>query len=589
MQRRSTTRRIDYKKFNCTGLKQIVPEEVTPASNQQLDNMNDAKVEISVIIDEVQDAIDENPIYGSITRELDTSIVKLQSFRTNLRRITHSIDLDDDLVASVNVTLANIKDYIKSSKDYSSKMNLASTKEEANSVTVKKRSAAFVLENISQNLDEIENCISEDLSSVDDKTLIQLKADSPKLPERLEKISEKYEQLLQQPITDGDALHQIQTIGMKYVKLNGAKMKFIDSINKEFLSRELDKDQSNKHINIKLEKFFGYESSTDFYSFRTNFKKLHLKTTPTRHLPDLLKNNFLGDPALTLVRSLDNIEEIWARLKKAFGDTKTMLSRKLQSIFKSDISKSRDPHKLVLALSKYSNTIREVMLLASQHGIEENLYYGDSLPKIYQQLGDARLTRFLSSISDEEPTAKKTWEKLLTFLEKEEKLNQQKILIQGYQSESTNNSANNSTHQHHRSPRGQPQKPYLNLPTTSESASCQLCGDSSSSTEHLSSNGSGGTRIVQYYTCKSFAEKNPASRLSLLKEKGFCFQCLLPGADASYGKHLDRKCQREYACPHPSQGKYLAEKHVPVFEEHKNHQDNQEVLASPREIQGSMP
>ena len=119
----------------------------------------------------------------------------------------------------------------------------------------------------------------------------------------------------------------------------------------------------------------------------TNFEKLHLEITPTHFLPVLLKNNYLSDPALTLVRSLTSVEEIWERLKSAYGDTKMMLSRKLQSW---------DPQKLVIALSKYTNTIREVMLLAHQHRIEENLYCGNSLPKIYQQLGDSRLTRFTS-------------------------------------------------------------------------------------------------------------------------------------------------------------------------------------------------
>ena len=238
MQRRSNTR-IDYRKFNSTGQKQSIQEEVQSGSTPQpLDKMAEAKIEIAVIIDEVQDVIDENPIYGSIPRELDTAISKLQTFRTDLRRRTHSMQLDENLGSTVNETLARIKDYIKSSKDYSSKMNLANTKEEENSVIIKKRSAAFVLENMCQNLDEIENCIFEDLSAVNDKTLIQIKADSSKLPERLEKISEKYEQLLQQPITDGDVLHHIQTIGAKYVKLNTAKMKFIENINKEFLSRE---------------------------------------------------------------------------------------------------------------------------------------------------------------------------------------------------------------------------------------------------------------------------------------------------------------------------------------------------------------
>ena len=112
-----------------------------------------------------------------------------------------------------------------------------------------------------------------------------------------------------------------------------------------------------------------------------------------------------------------------------------MLSRKLQTLSKSDL-KLRDPEKLIYAISTFNNILRELILLANKHGIEANLYYGDALPKIYQQLGDRRLTRFLSSISEEEPNEKETWQKLLKLLEKEEKLQQQKLIIKITQQQS---------------------------------------------------------------------------------------------------------------------------------------------------------
>ena len=119
--------------------------------------------------------------------------------------------------------MASIKDYIKSSKDYSSKLKIANTKDGANLAVIKQRSSAFILENINQNLDEIETSITEDITAVDDKALKQMKEDSSNIPKRLEKISEKYEQLLLQPITEGNVLHQIQVIVMKYIKLNALK------------------------------------------------------------------------------------------------------------------------------------------------------------------------------------------------------------------------------------------------------------------------------------------------------------------------------------------------------------------------------
>ena len=51
-----------------------------------------------------------------------------------------------------------------------------------------------------------------------------------------------------------------------------------------------------------------------------------------------------------------------------------------------------DPEKLMYAISTFTNIVRELALLANKHGIEANLYYGDALPNIYQQLADRRLT-----------------------------------------------------------------------------------------------------------------------------------------------------------------------------------------------------
>ena len=45
-------------------------------------------------------------------------------------------------------------------------------------------------------------------------------------------------------------------------------------------------------------------------NFQSEFQKLFYKQTPTKLLPDLLKNNYLDEPALTLVKSLENIDEI---------------------------------------------------------------------------------------------------------------------------------------------------------------------------------------------------------------------------------------------------------------------------------------
>ena len=46
-------------------------------------------------------------------------------------------------------------------------------------------------------------------------------------------------------------------------------------------------------------------------------------------MPDLLKNNLLEGSALSMVKSMTDIEDIWKRLKGAYGDPKLLLKKKL--------------------------------------------------------------------------------------------------------------------------------------------------------------------------------------------------------------------------------------------------------------------
>ena len=62
-------------------------------------------------------------------------------------------------------------------------------------------------------------------------------------------------------------------------------------------------------LSIKLLKFKGYKR-IDFYTFKSNFEKLYLKSTSAELRPDLLKNNFLDNPVLLLVKDVGNIEDI---------------------------------------------------------------------------------------------------------------------------------------------------------------------------------------------------------------------------------------------------------------------------------------
>ena len=121
-------------------------------------------------------------------------------------------------------------------------------------------------------------------------------------------------------------------------------------------------------------------------------------------MADILKTKLLEGPALSLVRSITDIDEIWVKLKVSCGDPKLLHLGKINQIWKL-----KDSEKVVEALSKMINTVRDLEHLACERNIQAKLYSGDGLDRIYQLLRDNRVTRWLSTICDNTYNDKELW------------------------------------------------------------------------------------------------------------------------------------------------------------------------------------
>ena len=71
-----------------------------------------------------------------------------------------------------------------------------------------------------------------------------------------------------------------------------------------------------------------------------------------------------------------------------------------------------------------------IQSLASEHQIESKLYSGDGLERLYQLIGDNQVTIWLSNLCEETYDDHEQWMKLIEFLEKDLKVQQQRMLIQ---------------------------------------------------------------------------------------------------------------------------------------------------------------
>ena len=144
------------------------------------------------------------------------------------------------------------------------------------------------------------------------------------------------------------------------------------------------------------------------------------------------------------------------------------------------------------------------------------------------------MTRWLEKSCEIELTDRVLWNKLISFLEKDLKVEQQRLRVMGKQDKPSPPS---------KGPKG------LFLADKLENLRCSLCGAKAGESDHIAMSGPGGIKLIQYFSCRTFVEKTPAQRFSLLRRKGLCFQCLYPGAEWNKGKHSDGKCQHEFVCP----------------------------------------
>ena len=87
-----------------------------------------------------------------------------------------------------------------------------------------------------------------------------------------------------------------------------------------------------------------------------------------------------------------------------------MLSKRLTELDNLEpIWKIKSPAKIAESLTKIISTIKDFMQLSHRHNIEPKFYNSDAFNKIYKLMGDGRMTKWLSSIYDEDIEGEALW------------------------------------------------------------------------------------------------------------------------------------------------------------------------------------
>ena len=522
------TKRVNYEELSSED-----EMDPPPHHNNQPHNtsVNEERISIEVMCYEIPDLINEHKFENVQPDELKSLLAKFElirkSIRTKSRRIVSLGEvISDELQLTINTGLDQITKYIQESKEYNSKSILSKEKKRVDEfIAHKEQALKFNMQWAKGVIDELEQKFKKvpaDATSID---LANWRKELSSDETKFNKLSESYKECLQISTSNPLIKTTIKQLGERYFTLDSLRQTFTKNLSSEISNRELDVHSEFKRnkLNINLEKFTGYESKTDFYTFRSNFEKMHLSSTPKSYLPDLLVNNYLADPAYTMVKNLESIDEIWKRLEQAFGDTRMMLKKKINQLKSLEISK-KNPEKLVSDISNLISMMQEMAALAKKHGIEEHLYYGDTLTHIQNLLGDGRTTRFLSETYEDDFTPRETWTKMITFLTKERRIAEQKLILRDDSSKSNDNNKSKEPSKNTKDTRyGHYPNSYV---SDTSNPLCALCETPAGEDHHVATSGPGQTRLIQYYTCQLFAEMKPASHVSLFKSKGnnICFQ-----------------------------------------------------------------
>ena len=477
-----------------------------------------------------------------------------------------------------STTINEVATYINTIRKQIYELETSSSKE---ILSVNSQKSTFVAEEVTRVIDYLNKIFTITIKTVSNDDLKLRKKQLQSRMSEVSTLSEKLKELIEL----NTSATVFDPIKKGYDKLYQSAQTYEETINDEISLRELDKLDSFKKVqlNIKLPKFIGYEAEIDIYTFISDFEKLYSDHVPKSLQPDFVKNNYLGNHALELVKNVNDIDEIWVRLKDAFGDRKLLLSQKLATLTSIDM-KVKDSTKITESLSKIVNTMRDLMVLAATHNIENELYYGDALTHLSNKLGQSRLMRWLTYTCDHPREGKYKWKLLIEFLEKEIKIQQQMTVLQTNLNTNPSGKDKDGKDKDGKSKdgrnKGRGSSYYGQQPRQPQQPTCVVCG----ANDHIQTNGPKNSKLIQYFSCKRFAEMTAAQRLKFLNDNSLCHQCLYPGAKINTGKHSEGRCQQRFICPHPSHTTEKTKKHILVCDEHKLDQVNKDILEHYKDV-----
>ena len=420
--------------------------------------------------------------------------------------------------------------------------------------------------NISERFSNLESKCTVQVKKLTDSQVMEMNSDLKLVDSDFNDLLDRITQLGQlNPAQFSETVEFLPDLTVRKNQLKGSIEIYKTTLRDEITERDLsvEKLKNAASVGIKLPVFKGYESTLDYYTFKAEFEKLIVPRYSKPLLPEYLKNNYLRGQALELVKETHDLDQIWERLERSFGNVSVLLSTKLNEVDKiAPLQKINNDGKLVESITKLRNSMSELKTLAGKHKIEGSLYHSSNLSKIFELIGDKRQKDITRKLLDQNKTScEDKWDAILTYLEKEARVCMDVALFKKAapsKEKKPPNTGGNSNESHTAEGPARDKK------------KCIVC----QKTDHVPTTTRRGNKIINYFSCEKFVSMSVSERFEELKRKGMCFQCLTPGMKANHTGF----CFDKYKCPHESHANFQRGIHVMICDKHKTDNENVELF-----------
>ena len=250
---RRNLRRIDYQLLNSTG--QLVEKVATSEQSSTefqiysskstfIEMPSQSAITIKVLIQEVADTIDENPVEpGADHKDVIERLIELRkSIRSNEQALVTETP-DPILTATILETLNMMKDYIKDATKAKRHFQMVQAKQESDAVDRKERSLLFSIKDSKNSINELITQFSRQPKDCSNEELMDMKSNLSSHINLVNETSKRLETISSAETNNETTIEAIHRLLERYDHLTSLKSVYIKDLNKEIDDRQVYKQK----------------------------------------------------------------------------------------------------------------------------------------------------------------------------------------------------------------------------------------------------------------------------------------------------------------------------------------------------------